>query len=410
MPGPRRMTLATLTRPEDGGFIDQALVVFFPGPGSYTGEDLVELHLHGGLLVVQQTLAALARLGARPAEPGEFTMRAFLAGKMDLLQAEAVAGLVDAESDAELEMAGRHLAGRTSAFLQPLQDNLTLLLDRLEAELDFPEDVPELKPEELEQQLADLSGRLRAMASTFASTNRTRTGLRVVLAGQPNVGKSALFNALLGHARALVTREPGTTRDYLEEQLLLDGKPLVLVDTAGLRQGEGLAEQEGIQRSLEQIDQAQLVLVLMDQSLEEPQSLELLTGLPTQSRVVVLNKSDLAPGGDWVAELCSQGALLVSAADGQGIDSLVRLLRSRVRENAPGPEQDALWLISERQRDNLDSGADFLERAGRGVGELPWEILASLVRQALQLLEETTGVRPDQDSIDRIFSSFCIGK
>jgi len=408
-PPPRRLRRATLRRaegPHVGAFIDDALVVRFPGPESYTGEDVVELHLHGGSLVVREALDAAMSCGARSAQPGEFTLRAFLNGRMDLVQAEAVAGIIDATSPAALELAGRHVTQRAGAFLGDLQDRLRELVVRLEADLDFPEDVPELPRDQLAADLHALAGRLTSMAGTFDASAALRRGLRVVLAGPPNVGKSALFNALVGHPRALVTGEAGTTRDYLEETVLLDRTPVVLVDTAGLRDAKGAAEREGVERTRDQLDQADLILRVADQSAPG--------GAPPPARdpreVLALNKADL-PAAAW-AEDHQDGARVarVSAKTGAGLDGLIPILTAHLADRIPRVEADDLWLVSARQRDGVARAATAVEGAAAGVSTLPEEIIAGELHAALDALAGVTGRRYDHHVLDRIFEDFCIGK
>ncbi len=408
-PPPRRLRRATLRRPEGrhaGGFIDDALVVRFPGPESYTGEDVVELHLHGGALVVREALDAALSCGARAAQPGEFTLRAFLNGRMDLVQAEAVVGIIDAASPAALELAGRHVTHRAGAFLGDLQDQLRELIIRLEADLDFPEDMPELPRDRLEEELRDLATRLAGMVGTFDASAALRRGLRVVLAGPPNVGKSALFNALVGHPRALVTGEPGTTRDYLEETVLLDRTPVVLVDTAGLREADGVAEREGVERTRDQLGQADLILRVADGS----DSGGAATPPAGRAEVLALNKMDLpvAPWADGMATV--PGVVPVSAKTGTGVDHLIRVLSDRLADRIPRLEADDLWLVSARQRDGVARAAALLDGAAAGVPVLPEEILAGELRAALDALAGVTGRQYDDHVLDRIFEDFCIGK
>ena len=409
-PSPRRLTRAILRRPDGqnpGAFIDDALVVRFPGPKSYTGEDVVELHLHGGPLVVREALDAALSCGARAAQPGEFTLRAFLNGQMDLVQAEAVAGIIDATSPASLELAGRHLTSRAGAFLGDLQDRLRGLLVELEADLDFPEDAPELSRVRLASDLRDIGERLARQAGTFDVAATLRRGLRVVLAGPPNVGKSALFNALVGHPRALVTGEPGTTRDYLEETVLLDRTPVVLVDTAGLRDASSAAEREGVQRTRAQLAQADLILRVADRS--DPDGAP--AAPPGSDEVLVLNKADLPGAKGWPTGLeGSSGVVSISAKTGVGLGDLIQSVNARLESRMPRLEADDLWLVSARQRDGVARAATLLSQAADGVPRLPEEIIAGEIRAGLEALAGVTGRRYDDHILDRIFEDFCIGK
>ncbi|MFH1529469.1 MAG: tRNA uridine-5-carboxymethylaminomethyl(34) synthesis GTPase MnmE [Pseudomonadota bacterium] len=409
-PPPRCLRRAILRRPggsDAGGFIDDALVVRFPAPKSYTGEDVVELHLHGGPLVVREALDAVLACGARAAQPGEFTLRAFLNGRMDLVQVEGVAGIIDAMSPAALEAAGRQVSGRAGDFLGVLQDRLRDLLVRLEADLDFPEDVPELPRNRLAADLGELGRRLAKLAGSFDASAAIRRGLRVVLAGPPNVGKSALFNALVGHPRALVTGEPGTTRDYLEETVLLERTPVVLVDTAGLREAVGAAEREGVRRTHEQLEQADLVLRVVDRS--DPAGAPDAPAGPEE--ILVLNKADLPAAEGWPEALDGDpGVQVVSAKTGDGLDGLIRAITARLEHRMPRMEADDLWLVSVRQRDGVARAAALLEGAAEGVPSLPEEIIAGEIHAALDALAGVTGRRYDDHVLDRIFEDFCIGK
>jgi tRNA modification GTPase len=408
---PRRALLRPLHDPADGTWLDDALVLFFAGPRSYTGEDLLELQLHGSPLLVRRVLAVLFRLGARQADPGEFTLRAFLNGKLDLQQAEALGQLIDAPSEDLAAEAGRQLHGYAGQWVDRISQELAQLAARTTAELDFPEDVPELDDAELARRAGQLAQALTEAAATFERARRAREGFRVVLCGRPNAGKSSLFNALLGHGRALVSAEPGTTRDYLEETIVVGGRSLLLTDTAGLRRAEGQAEALGVERSRERAARADLLLLLVDQSVttDALDHVEL-PATDATAGLLVLTKCDLprSPGfvpaqvGDWPC-------LEVSARSGQGVDQLAQTLGSLAARAQAWTPGEAPLVLSLRQRDTLLRAAADLALVRDGAGRQPLEILDSTLRRARDTLLEL-GLGGAEDVLDLVFKGFCIGK
>jgi len=454
LPSPGRLARRVVRDPATGQALDEALVVRFVRPKSYTGEDLVELHLHGNPLLLATVQRLLCDLGARTARPGELTLRAFLNGRKDLAQAEAVADLIDARSTAALGAAANGLLGDVGRTIGALADRLLDLLARLEAEIDFPEDVPEMPAEDLDSALAGLAEELASLSASYDRARLLKNGFRVVLAGPPNVGKSSLFNALLGRERAIVSQEPGTTRDYLEEFLPshapadptqvwcpstslgagppasphgpLDPQrnelrgdvpqpdvPVVLVDTAGLRETDGHAEGKGIERTLGQIRDADLVLLLHEPG-DLPDGIGELpaagTGPVARAPVWhVMTKADLA-GGSADGPRERSGAYAVSTVTGTGVGELAEVLRTEAAGSLRyGPT--TVLLASERQREAAAGAARTLEECRKGLPALPRDIAASLIRQALQHVHEVTGRGPVQEGVlDHIFSRFCIGK
>ncbi len=409
LPAPRVACL-TAFGGADGQPIDTGIALFFPGPASFTGEDVLELHAHGSPIVCELLVGRALELGARLAEPGEFTERAFLNDKLDLSQAEAIADLIDAGTAAAARAAVRSLRGDFSAAILRLNDQLTDLRVWVEAALDFPdEDIDFLGD-------AELRGRLDEVASAFRELERVaiqgcilRDGAQVVLTGRPNAGKSSILNVLAGYAAAIVTEVPGTTRDPVRESLDLDGLPVHVVDTAGLHDSQDLVEQEGVRRARSQLASADLALVIVDARRERTDVVEALRaelprGLP---HVTVRNKIDLTgePPGPLGGD---PDVLNVSARTGQGISEL----RARIK-SAVGFEGAGEGTLTARQRhvDSLRRAQRHFELARDRLSEdRAGELMADELVQAQNALAEITGEFTSEDLLGRIFASFCIGK
>lgn len=406
LPGPGRHGLRTLVDPATGQCLDQALVLNFKAPNSLTGEDVVELHIHGSPMLRQELLALLTGAGLRFASPGEFTLRAFLNGKQDLTRAEAVHDLIEARSSQALRLAAQQLHGGLAEAIGTLREALLETATHLEAELDFPEDVQPLPQEKLSVALDRHVEELARQGGSFGAGQLWREGYRVVLVGAPNAGKSALFNALLGTQRAIVTTEAGTTRDYLEEMLPDSAYPVVLVDTAGLREADSMAERAGVGRSLQQVERASLLLVLEDSSIAaEPDGQDYVTGLPPRPRWAIQTKADLPRRREHRA-----GALAVSTVTGEGLDQLREGLLERSAA-ALGEEPPSGALTNLRQRDAVRQALQIMRQVQREVVTLPRDILASQIRAALSHLGQVSGQRAmSEEILDRIFGQFCIGK
>ncbi|MCA1944751.1 MAG: tRNA uridine-5-carboxymethylaminomethyl(34) synthesis GTPase MnmE [Desulfovibrio sp.] len=411
-------------RTAHGRVLDECLAVLFPAPRSFTGEDVAELHCHGGAAILRSVLEAILATGlARPALAGEFSRRAFLHGKLDLAQAEAVAEAIAAPTTAAAQLAQDRLSGALSRRIDTLRQILESLKRDCCLAVDFPEDEVEcLPPEVFRRQVDEVREAVAGLAAQHRRTRVWREGALVVLAGRVNAGKSSLLNALLGRQRAIVSDVPGTTRDYLEESLLLEGLAIRLVDTAGLRDaGEivpgGLdgAESQGIARSRELMDGADLVLLVVDACSDDaarPDSPEqaLLARLqaPSSSRtVVVLNKMDVA---GTALSATFPDAVPVSATTGQGLDRLVHTIAEHLAAAAPQPRPGEL-TPNLRQTMLLEQADHELAQlqADHAAG-LPWDVLAVRLDAAAALLAELTGAITSQDILDQIFSSFCIGK
>jgi tRNA modification GTPase len=412
---PHRHLVLSDLRGEDGRVLDQGFVCAMYGPRSFTGEDVVELHVHGGVRNLARVLAETLRAGARLAEPGEFTRRAVLNGRIDLTRAEALRDVVNAATDAALDLAHAQRAGAVSAAVTALVRRLEDVLVRVEADLDFPEEEgTALDPAIVVTAAATLGGAVRSLAATWETGRRLRHGWRVVVAGAPNVGKSTLFNALLGSERAIVTATPGTTRDFLEETVELEGLPVVLVDTAGRRDAACPAEREGVARAERLAAEADLVLALVDGSAPfGPADRAWLAAAEAVRTLVVLTKADLPPRttpADLPAAFRGRGCVTVSAASGVGLADLRARLRERgLPEGLPAVLRAVVSDLRHRQA--LDRAAVALDGAAAALrAGLPLELAAADLHAARRALGEIVGAYPTEDLLRRIFAEFCIGK
>ncbi len=406
-PEPRRALLANFLD-HRGQPIDEGLALYFPAPHSYTGEHMLELQGHGGPAVLQVLLKRCLELGARLAEPGEFTRRAFLNGKLDLAQAEGVADLIEARSEAAARSALRSLQGEFSQEIHALVADVTSLRLLVEACIDFPEEgIDQLPPAGARARLEVLSDRVAAVENAARRGSLLREGARVALIGRPNVGKSSLLNRLAGENVAIVTDWPGTTRDVIRQELVLEGVPIHVLDTAGLRPPADPIERLGIERTKGVIEQADLVVFVTDvQDGLTAEDLKLLGELPAHiDRVLVLNKIDLnntAPGvGD--SELGRQ--ISVSALNGEGLNDLCREILEALGWSAG---EEGTFLARARHLEALQRAAGYLSRARDRTGEL--ELFAEELRLVQRALGDITGEVTADDLLGGIFSQFCIGK
>jgi tRNA modification GTPase len=395
---PARRAVKASACDASGKLIDDGLALFFPAPHSYTGEPVFEFQGHGGPVVMQALLGACLDAGARLAEPGEFTRRAFLNGRMDLAQAEAVADLIEAASREAARSALRSLRGEFSAAVSSLVAQLIELRALTEAMLDFPEEeVDVLHQEDAAARLARVQAALLDVLRKSRQGSLLRSGIHVVIAGRPNVGKSSLLNRLAGEERAIVTPIAGTTRDALHESIVIDGVPLVVVDTAGLRPSTDLVERLGIERTRRELQGADLVMVVFEAG-EVHAPLEELP--PGVAQLAVYNKLDLAPG--FVAP---EGAVAVSAKTGAGMDALGAALLKAAGWNTAG---ESVFLARERHLRALQLAASHLEVAA--AENRRWEIFAEELKLAQEALAGITGEFTADDLLGEIFSRFCVGK
>jgi tRNA modification GTPase len=399
---------------ESGDILDEALVTVMRAPRTYTGEDVVEIGVHGGPVPARRVLRAVLAAGARLADRGEFTKRAFLNGRMDLSQAEAVVDLVRARTERSADAALAALAGRLAARTVAVEERLWDLLARLEVNLDFSEDVEAVSRDEIGGLLGDCAAELEELRRRAPWGRRLREGATVVLVGRPNVGKSSLFNALLEDERALVNETPGTTRDYLEAWIDLAGIPVRLLDTAGLREGGGTVETEGVRRAQAQEAVADLRIVILDAAEGwTAADREILAEMSGRARLLVWNKIDLArPPADGGSEGGGgeEVDLHVSAKTGEGVLALREGIGKRLVRGVGREPADEV-VPSERHEDAIRRAVASLELAHRSfaAGETE-EFLAGDVRDAIEALGEITGRTVGEDILERIFCQFCIGK
>ena len=402
---PREMTYGRVVDGA-GETLDEAMAAFFPAPRSYTGEDMAELYLHGGQVTVRRVLALLG-CHARSARPGEFTERAFLAGKMDLAQAEAVMDLINAGAERSAKSALAQLEGRLSARITDVERELLDALSGLEAAIDYPEELEDDVTSALPEVLAAAERELQALAGAGLSGRVLREGARVAIVGRPNAGKSSLLNALAGAERAIVTQFAGTTRDVLEETVSMEGVPVTLYDTAGIRAADDPVERIGVERARLAAERADLLLVCFDAAAPlTEEDLVLLRETEGRPRIAVCNKSDLP--ALWSAEtLAAQGisACSVSAETGEGLAALRHAIAVRV-----APEQESALVTNARHIEALQLAAAAVAEARQNAGGAELELVATDLREALSALGQITGRTAAADLIERIFSKFCVGK
>ncbi len=412
----RRAVYGRVLDPENENILDDGLALFMKGPRSYTGEDMVELSLHGSPAVLDMILKMIVSLGARPANRGEFSLRSFLSGRLDLVQVEAVIDLIEAPGPSAAVEARARLDGALSGRIYEISDALKDLLAELEAHIDFDEDDDESPPDpELGvQRIRDM---IRELTEAAERGRLRREGIKTVIIGKPNVGKSTLFNRLLRSDRAIVTPYPGTTRDTLEDRVLIGGISFILYDTAGIRENPENIEEEGIRRSYEKIDQADLVIAVVNGSSPlDHRDTEALQACFGKKMIIVLNKKDLGlvykPES---IEFSSAGGLCmeISAKTGEGMDRFENLLFETA--NSMAIEQNVsnqaslnsrCLLLMEKAQDIM---SDLIENFEEGMGMRP-EILSLELRRVLAILEEMTGERVNDEILDRIFERFCVGK
>lgn len=398
VPEPRRAAVRRLRA--DGEILDEALVLWMPGPRSFTGEDSVELHLHGGRAGVEAVSLALAGLGLRLAEPGEFSRRAFQNGKLDLAQAEAIADLVDAETEAQRRQALGQLEGELSARYEAWRARLIQALARLEAAVDFPdEDLPEALQAEVGARIAALAAELEAALADDGRGEKVREGFKIALVGAPNAGKSSLLNRLAGREAAIVTEIAGTTRDVIEVPAVIEGFKVLLADMAGLRESADPIEQEGVRRARSWADGADIRLWVVDQSAPAD-----LAEAVRPHDLLVLNKADLPTGPD--AGLPDLETVRVSAKTEAGVESLWVALARRVQALAGG---DFPAVTRLRHRRHLQEAVQALRRGQSALARSP-ELGAEDLRHAALALGRIAGRIDPEQVLDEVFTSFCIGK
>ena len=408
---PRHATLITLRRPKDDSELDQVLLTCFNAPHSLTGEDVVEISCHGSPAIVRSIIDTTLELGAVLAGPGGFTLRALANGKINLAQAEAIRDLIAAQTEAAVKQASRQLHGELSSALGPFKEKLLEVIVLLESALEFvEEDIPAPRANEIDNDLAVVSNGVGNLARSYSAGRLLQDGVHVTITGRPNVGKSSLFNSLVERERAIVTEIPGTTRDTLTEAIDLEGIPLILTDTAGLRETTDGIETLGIERTRRAMSASDLVLVVLDGSSEVgPPDRELIDQTENTRRLVVMNKSDL-PGfnvpGSCVDEL---HPINVSARTGEGLATLRAAILATVNSN--GGDEGGLLITNARHYDLLCNTQREIEAARAALRERHSEELVLVpLHNALKFLGQITGETTTEDILSEIFATFCIGK
>jgi tRNA modification GTPase len=420
-----RAYFGELIEPTTGERIDEVVVTFFAKPHSYTTDDVVEISCHGSPVVLRHVIEMALERGARLAEPGEFTMRAFLNGRIDLTQAEAVRDLIDSQTLYQAQVAARQLEGALSKRLQPIKQKLIELIAVMEAGVDFAEDdVAVIPGEQILARIAGIRQPLEQLLASFAFGKVVHEGLTLAIVGRPNVGKSSLFNRLVEHERAIVTATPGTTRDLVTETVSIGGIPVRLVDTAGIRTALDEAESIGIRKSMEALADADVVLLVLEAATssapEMKQDRDLMNATESRARVVAVNKVDLLNGNkpevpqllrtDAATSRVDNHAVFTSATTGEGIDELRETILRLVAGDG-GVQQETAFLTNVRQHRLVQDSIAALDAAAAAAPlDTPHEMILLDLYNALRPLDEITGATTADDILNLIFSSFCIGK
>lgn len=380
--------------------IDEVLVSIMRAPRTYTRQDVVEVNCHGGMTPTGRVLELMLKNGARMAGPGEFTRRAFLSGRIDLVQAEATLDMIAARTSAAERLAIEQLSGRLSERIREMRDILMRICAHIEAHIDFPDD--EIEPQamaDISGGITDLSASIKALSATCAEGRLYREGVKIAIVGRPNVGKSSLLNAMLERDRAIVTPMPGTTRDVIEEQLSIRGLPVRIIDTAGVREATDIAEQEGVRRSIAALDESDLALAVIDATAPDDETIKMVGNRP---HIVVTNKIDLAAS--------RIEGVKVSALTGEGIEALRDAIHAKCT-SAQGASDEGVMVTNMRHREALDQAAARLDAAHETLGaKAPLELVAIDAREALDALGRIIGATTTDDILDIIFNEFCIGK
>lgn len=401
-----------IVNPETGERVDEVLLSIMRAPNTYTREDVIEINCHGGYISLNRILDIVVKQGARVAEPGEFTKRAFLRGRIDLSQAESVIDLIRAKTEEAQKIALEHLSGKLSQKINELRDSLTRVCAHVEAYIDFPEDeIDGLTEKEIKDEMIRVSEDIKKLIEGYEEGKIYREGLKVAIVGKPNVGKSSLLNALLMKDRAIVTEIPGTTRDIIEEYLNIKGMPLKIVDTAGIRKSQDLVETEGIRRTLKAVDEADLVLLLLDMSREiDSLDIEIIEKVSDKKLIVILNKKDIKIDNFKIPEkIKDRPRVEISALTGEGIEELKAIIFNSAISGRY--RQEGLIVTKLRHKVALENAYIALQNALESFkkGE-PLEITAMFLREGLSFLGQIVGIVTTEEILNLIFSEFCIGK
>lgn len=408
-PKPRFAHLKKIYDIQTDEVLDEAIITYFKSPNSFTGEDVIEISCHGSPIILRQIIDFCLKLDARMAEAGEFSLRALANGRMNLSQAEAIRDLIDAQTIASARQSIRQLQGEISNQLQPLKDELLDVIVVLESSLEFVEDdLPDFQAENIKTRLNKIAENLGKIASTFQAGKLLREGIKVALVGRPNVGKSSLFNALLGHERAIVTDIAGTTRDQIHEKLVIENIPVSLIDTAGLRETSDTVESIGVERSKRTMADADLVIVLLDATQDlTAEDKEILENTKDFNRIIAVNKIDIS--ADFKFQISDSKIIKISAKTGEGLDTLQK---SIIEPFHPQDIENTGFLISDarhndlllRSKTEIETSINLLNQ------KMSEEIVLIGLHNAIRFLGQITGETTTEDMLTRIFSTFCIGK
>lgn len=411
----RYLYLGHIVDPDKKCTVDEVLVAFFKAPHTYTREDMVEINCHGGLTAQKKILELCLRFGARVAEPGEFTKRAFLNGRIDLAQAEAVIDIIRSKTEKALVIANKQLAGGLSEEIKKIRQDLLSIMANIEANIDFPEeDIPEASPGYIREEIQKVKQDLKKLLKNLSQGKILREGLSTLIVGRTNVGKSSLLNALLKEERAIVTDVPGTTRDIIEEYININGIPVKIIDTAGIRETSDLVEKIGVDRARKYLKDAELVLLILDASSNlTKEDINIFEMVKNKLTIIVMNKVDLPEKlqeQEIKKYLPGKKVVKISALKEEGIEDLRKTLYDSIVEKM-GPLDETTLIAGERQKQALESARDSMERALKSIDILmPVEMVEIDLREALQKLGEITGETVSDEIINTIFENFCIGK
>lgn len=400
---------------DDESVLDEVLIAFMKGPYTFTKEDVVEINCHGGYISVRKILELVIRRGARLADKGEFTKRAFLNGRIDLSQAEAIMDIITSKTNASFEIAQKQLEGNLSSKIKDIRNIITMDLAKITVAIDFPEeDEPEVTYDELSEDLKRISDEIEVLIGSFDKGKIMRDGLKTVIVGKPNVGKSSLLNAILNESRAIVTEIAGTTRDIIEEYVNIGGIPLRIVDTAGIRETDDIVEQIGVQKSKESIESADLVIMMLDSSRElTDEDIDILTSLDNKKSIILMNKTDLLPAiTEEDIEKYGKGKTIIkiSALEKKGIEELEKEIEKMVYEGQLKTEND-IMVTNARHKNSLETAFNACNDALEALGQnIELDIVETDFKIAWDSLGKITGDTVSEDLLDTIFREFCIGK